>query len=206
MQPVLDEISSPRHVTLLGDSIFDNRTYTGGEPDVLSHLKAELGSGWKATLLAVDGSTCADLPEQLAEVPDDATDLVVSIGGNDALMNADLLNLPVSSTREALLLFASRAGRFEADYRAAITAALSLGLPLACCTIYNGNLGERDAVSGRVALMLFNDAIVRVAFEQNLKVIDLRLVCTEPEDYANPIEPSGQGGRKIARAIRQALA
>jgi hypothetical protein len=195
----------PRHIALLGDSIFDNGTYTGGQPDVLSHLRAELGSGWKATLLAVDGSTCSDLPEQLAEVPDDVTDLVVSIGGNDALLNSDLLDLPVASTREALLLFASRAARFEGDYRAAISSALNLRRPLACCTIYNGNLGERDAVSGRAALMLFNDAILRVAFEQNLKVIDLRLVCTEPEDYANPIEPSGQGGLKIARAILKTL-
>jgi hypothetical protein len=36
-------------------------------------------------------------------------------------------------------------------------------------------------------------------------VIDLRLVCTEPADYANPIEPSSGGGEKIARAIVTAL-
>jgi hypothetical protein len=33
----------------------------------------------------------------------------------------------------------------------------------------------------------------------------LRLVCTEPSDYANPIEPSGSGGRKIALAIAASL-
>jgi hypothetical protein len=27
----------------------------------------------------------------------------------------------------------------------------------------------------------------------------------EPEDYANPIEPSGRGGAKIARAIAQSF-
>ena len=26
-----------QHLVLLGDSIFDNRTYTAGEPDVVSH-------------------------------------------------------------------------------------------------------------------------------------------------------------------------
>jgi hypothetical protein len=36
-------------------------------------------------------------------------------------------------------------------------------------------------------------------------VIELRLVCSEPEDYANPIEPSVQGGAKIARAIARAV-
>ncbi|HXP62240.1 MAG TPA: hypothetical protein VN829_17215 [Dongiaceae bacterium] len=32
-------------------------------------------------------------------------------------------------------------------------------------------------------------------------MIDLRLICTEPEDYANEIEPGVSGGRKIAAAI-----
>jgi hypothetical protein len=35
-------------------------------------------------------------------------------------------------------------------------------------------------------------------------VVDLRLVCGEPADYANPIEPSGRGGLKIARAVARA--
>jgi hypothetical protein len=53
--------------------------------------------------------------------------------------------------------------------------------------------------------MLFNDVILRVAFEHHASVIDLRLVCNETADYANPIEPSGQGGMKIAQAIAQAV-
>ena len=36
-------------------------------------------------------------------------------------------------------------------------------------------------------------------------MIDLRLVCCEAADYANPIEPSGSGGRKIAKAIATTL-
>ena len=76
---------------------------------------------------------------------------------------------------------------------------------VAVCTIYNGNLDESEAGPARVALMLFNDAILRVAFELGLDVIDLRLVCTERDDYANAIEPSGKGGRKVARAIARAL-
>ena len=52
-----------------------------------------------------------------------------------------------------------------------------------------------------VALAVFNDAILRVAIELGLPVIDLRLVCCSPEDYANPIEPSSVGGEKIARVI-----
>ena len=56
----------------------------------------------------------------------------------------------------------------------------------------------------RIGLRTFNDVILRVAFENRLAVIDLRLVCSEPADYANPIEPSGGGGLKIATAIARA--
>lgn len=73
----------------------------------------------------------------------------------------------------------------------------------------NDALSNRDLLAtprlARVALMMFNDVILRTAFERGLSVIDLRLVCTEQEDYANPIEPSGQGGRKIADAIARAV-
>jgi hypothetical protein len=37
-------------------------------------------------------------------------------------------------------------------------------------------------------------------------VIELRAVCSRPEDYANPIEPSSAGGEKIARAIARLVA
>lgn len=193
------------HIVLLGDSTFDNATYTGGEPDVLQHLRAILPNGWDATLCAVDGSTTADLNDQLGAVPANATHLVVSIGGNDALLNSDLLNTPVQSTAEALALFGKRANKFEADYAQAIDAVSGLGRETVLCTIYNGNLEPPEAPLARVALMMFNDAILRAAFKRGLTVIDLRFVCNEPADYANPIEPSGTGGRKIASAIAEAI-
>ena len=49
------------------------------------------------------------------------------------------------------------------------------------------------------ALTVYNDAILRVAIEHRLPVIDLRAVCAGPEDYSNPIEPASVGGEKIAR-------
>jgi len=193
------------HLVLLGDSIFDNRAYTAGEPDVVEHLRGILPSGSRATLCAVDGDTTAGIPRQLQRVPGDATHLIISIGGNDALQNFDLLSMPVRSTTEALGMFASRVARFEADYRSAIAGVLSVGRDTTVCTIYNGNLSPDEAEVARVGLMTFNDVILRVAFEHRLNVIDLRLICNEPADYANPIEPSGPGGLKIARAILRSL-
>ena len=194
------------HLVLLGDSIFDNAAYTRGEPDVVSHLRDLLPRSATATLLAVDGAVIANVAAQLRRVPDDATHLVISAGGNDALANSDLLALPVKSTTEALELFRRRSEAFEREYAAMVDAALRHRKPLTLCTIYNGNLGGEEGRIARIALLLFNDAILRTAFARALPVVELRLVCTEPADYANPIEPSGRGGRKIAQAIVQSLA
>jgi hypothetical protein len=193
------------HIVLLGDSIFDNSSYTGAEPDVVTHLRALLRTGARATLLAVDGAITRSLTEQVPRIPADATHLVVSIGGNDALHYLDLLDAPATSTADALRRFGTAVGRFEADYRSAVRPVIDRRLPVTICTIYNGAFEDPDqAARARVALMLFNDVILRVAFEHHASVIDLRLVCSERADYANPIEPSGHGGMKIARAIARA--
>jgi hypothetical protein len=192
-------------LALIGDSIFDNAAYTRGEPDVVSHLRTILPSGWRAQLLAVDGATTRGLAAQAARVPASATRLVVSVGGNDALMHQDLLMMPVRSSAAALMVIAERVAAFERDYRTAIDAVLRLRRDTTLCTIYNGNLEEPRATAARIALTAFNDVILRLAVEHRLKLIDLRLVCREPADYANPIEPSGTGGRKIAEAIARAL-
>jgi hypothetical protein len=192
-------------VALLGDSIFDNGAYTAGEPDVIAHLRRLLPAGCQASLFAIDGSLTCDLPAQLRRLPSDVTHLVISMGGNDALSSSDLLDLPVSSTAETLELFAKRQRTFETAYTHALDAALQRRLPTTVCTIYNGNFEPAMARRIRVALTLFNDVILRAAFARSLPVIDLGLVCKEPVDYANPIEPSGCGGRKIARMIIASL-
>lgn len=203
-----------RHVVLLGDSIFDNGAYTEGGPDVITQLRGMLPAGWGASLRAVDGSTIADLPGQSARLPADTSHLVVSVGGNDVLANLDVLALRVRSSSEALIKVGQRVGEFERGYREAIRPVLTLGKQTTVCTVYNGNLEAAnvleasllpDPAVARIGLTAFNDVILRVAFEHGLDVIDLRLVCSEPADYANPIEPSSRGGEKIARAILRAL-
>lgn len=192
------------HIALLGDSAFDNRAYTGSEPDVLGHLQAILSPPWTASRLAVDGTTTADVGGQVRAVPGGASHLVVSLGGNDVLRHWGVLRMPAASNADALLEWGGRVAAFETAYRAAITEVLALVRSTIVCTIYNGQLDSVRAEPARLALRLFNDAILRVAFEHRLRVIDLRLICTEPADYATPIEPSGRGGLKIARVIATA--
>ena len=193
------------HIALLGDSILDNGAYTSGGPDVISQLRSLLPRSWRASLLAVDGSMIADLADQLLPLPPDVSHLVIAIGGNDVLASMELMGSPAKSVAEALLKVGERAGRFERAYRTMIDRVRRLGRSTTVCTIYNGNLSPDEAAVARVGLTAFNDVILRVAFESRFQVIDLRLVCTEPADYANPIEPSSTGGEKIARGIIASL-
>ena len=91
-----------KHVALLGDSVFDNGAYVGGGLDVVTQLRQRLPAGWRATLAAVDGSVIRDIPHQLERVPDDATHLVISVGGNHALGFSAVLGAPSRSVADTL--------------------------------------------------------------------------------------------------------
>jgi hypothetical protein len=190
------------HVALLGDSILDNGVYVTPAPDVGEQLRARLGAAWTVSLVAVDGHVTADVRErQLGRVPQGASHIVVSAGGNDALGHSGILNESARSVAEAVSRLAAAQARFARDYQAMIDAVLALGLPTAVCTIYDANFAEPQRQLVVSALSLFNDVITRSAFARRMDVIDLRLICDDPADYANPIEPSARGGEKIARVI-----
>ncbi|OWK27959.1 SGNH/GDSL hydrolase family protein [Sphingomonas mucosissima] len=190
------------HVVLLGDSIFDNRVYVSPEPDVRDQLQTRLGSDWRVTLLATDGHVTADVRRrQLQRMPKDATHLVISVGGNDALGHASILGERAGSVAEAVERLAQAQSSFAAVYSDMTDAVIQLGIPSAVCTIYDANYPEPQRRLVVTALTLFNDVITRTAFSRGLPLIDLRLICNDPADYANPIEPSAQGGDKIAAAV-----
>lgn len=195
------------HLVLLGDSIFDNARYVPGQAPVISQVRERLPEGWRATLKAVDGDVTTDVQAQLRELPSDASHLVVSVGGNDALGQAGVLQQEARSVAEVMLKLSAIAERFEHSYGQMLNGVLSRGLPTAACTIYNPRFSDAHIQTITVAaLTLFNDAIMRAVFQARVPLIDLRLICSEHSDYANDIEPSSQGGMKIASAIAQIAA
>ncbi|MDP8913754.1 MAG: SGNH/GDSL hydrolase family protein [Pseudomonadota bacterium] len=189
------------HIVLLGDSIFDNGVYVPGQPDVVKQLRSALPDAWTATLCAVDGAVTRSVAGQLARIPSGATHLVVSVGGNDALGESHLLSSGVRMVAEAISLLAEAQERFARAYVDMLRSVLGMELPTAVCTIYDTPSTAPNHRVIRSALALFNDVITRAAFSEGLPLIDLRLICSEDEDYANPIEPSAKGGEKIAAAI-----
>ena len=194
------------HIVLLGDSIFDNGPYVPPGGTTLDELTKRLPAGWSATLLAVDGSVTTDVLAQLRKIPKSATHLVISSGGNDALMQQSLLLEEVDTAGEAFVILGTAVRQFEEDYRGLLRAAVKTGLPTIVCTIYNGNFPDpQESLVTSVALMPFNDVIIRAAWALKLPIIDLRVVCDRPEHYANPIEPSTEGSARIAEAILRVI-
>jgi lysophospholipase L1-like esterase len=191
------------HLVLLGDSIFDNKSYVGSDASVIEHLQALMPADWKATLCAVDGDTTQGIPQQILGIPPNATYLFVSVGGNDALMNMDLLTDMTTPGAQLLSKLSMLADVFHKNYDEAIGGICKLRKPTYVCTIYNGNLESSISKAAKAAVGVFNDIIYSTANENHLGVIDLRRICNQPSDYANPIEPSTLGGKKIADAIYQ---
>jgi hypothetical protein len=189
------------HIILLGDSIFDNAAYVPGQPAVIDQLRHALPTSWQATLLAVDGHITADIATQAQRIPSDATHLLVSSGGNDALGASQVLGESVRNVAEALEAMHRVQERFKQVYRQMLGLLRALNKPSAVCTIYNAIPGLGSAA--RLALGGFNEVILLEAFAAGLPVIDLRLICNQASDYSkiSPIEPSHAGGAKIARVI-----
>lgn len=190
------------HIVLLGDSIFDNKSYVRGGLDVVAHLRQQMPDNWQATLRAVDGNVVENVQTQILDLPDDATHLFISAGGNNALLNADILQMEVSSSAEVFDKLADLASAFEHNYREMLQAVLRLNKKVAVCTIYYPRMPEDFAQKIAVAaLASFNDVIIKQAFLAGVPLIDLRLICNKDSDYANEIEPSEAGGGKIAKTI-----
>lgn len=191
-------------VTLLGDSILDNRPYTGPAPDTAAHLRRLLGPDRRVDLLARDGAVIADVRRQIAQLDQrDANGmLVLSVGGNDAAGHLGLLGRESTSAAAVFEELLQIADDFEARYEAVASDVAARAERVVLCTIYEVRLEPQPyARLARVPLGVLNDRIVRIGARLGADVLDLRSVCTEDADFTMQIEPSAQGAEKIAQAI-----
>ncbi len=205
------------HIVLLGDSIFDNGAYVHrdrGEKPVLDQLRGLLPDGWDVTLVAVDGHRIADVCRQLDRAPADASHLVISVGGNDALGQGSVLDGRAGTVSDALVTLARTREKFRREYRQMLDAVCARGKATVVCTIYDrcplgaeGGLPDENGVL-QAAVAVFDDLIIGEAIRARVPVLDLRPICDDPADYSDksPIEPSAAGGAKIARAIWRIVA
>ena len=191
-----------QHIVLLGDSILDNAAYVPFNLDVINLLRNRLPAGWKATLLARDGSMIDDVKYQLRQIPADASFLVLSVGGNNALSHVNIMSERASSVSEVLLMLADIQDEFRNSYRTMLKNVLSFKLPVLICTIYYPRFPDLTLQKmSKLALSIFNDCIIGQAIGSGSMLIDLRTIFNEDKDYATPIEPSESGGHKLVDAI-----
>ncbi len=208
------------HIILCGDSIFDNASYVKqGEADVTKQVASLLPTGSEVSRLAIDGDVTDGISKQLIRLPSEASHIFISVGGNDALGYLDIFSKEINTVGEAFFLLSERRTVFEKQYHAMLEIALSFALPLTVCSIYyprfHANIGlervselfningERMQEMVMGALAVYNDIITKEAFQAGIPLIDLRVLCNEAEDFANPIEPSEKGGQKIANLIKE---
>jgi hypothetical protein len=196
-----------KHITLLGDSVFDNGVYVEpGQDDVTAHLKKKIAPlDWTFENRAIDGHVAENIEDQLLSsyVIKPCT-FVLSVGGNDALGHLGMIQDPASdkSAGAVLMAFNNIRKDFRRSYINALDLILTHDQPLIICTIYNPKFPEEVLQTlAETGLSFFNDVIVEEALKRNLPIIDLREVCSKPEAFANPIEPSEIGGDLITDAI-----
>ncbi|MDA3939841.1 MAG: SGNH/GDSL hydrolase family protein, partial [Spirochaetia bacterium] len=95
-----------KHITLLGDSIFDNGSYVDKNKDVTTHLREIVQKNCKVSLCAVDGAMIDNVAKQLDYIPADSTSVFLSIGGNDVLQYKNVLTNNSLTALEFLTNFA----------------------------------------------------------------------------------------------------
>lgn len=197
-----------KHIVLAGDSIFDNDGYVPGEPGVIEQLRMSVPKDWSAAKIAVDGDCIRHVYSRVENLPTHYTDMVLSIGGNDALGYSTIID-EMDSIEDLPRLAARPMTEFRKDYQTLLDHLIALDVKLSVCTIYTAvpfdNAEWREYVP--IALNLFNSIIKEEAQKRNIDVIDIDKVCTEPADFAavSPIEPSAIGGQKIVDLIIEHL-
>jgi len=196
-----------RSIVLAGDSIIDNNAYVNG-PGVVEQFRMSMPKSWMATKIAVDGDCIQHVRDRLENIPDHATDLILSVGGNDALGYAHLVQqLEKPADIQKLLL--TPLARFRSEYSDLLDRLTDLELNLRVMTIYTQIPFPEDTWRQYVPVALsgFNQVIVEEAVKRNVAVLRIDQVCNEEADYSavSPIEPSVQGGQKIVDLILSSL-
>ena len=189
------------NLVLFGDSILDNAPYTDPEPDTTALLKALLPK-WSVRCLAQDGATMSAVRHQLQDVGERASVAVLSAGGNDVVKHLGILDRRNTTSADLLEELLRIADNFEQSYEPVARSVAARAARTILCTIYDVQLDPpEEAQRVRVPLAILNDRIIRVAGRLNLEVLELRSICTDPQDFVMQIEPSAQGAAKLARAI-----
>ncbi len=192
------------NILLVGDSVIDNSPYVGEENCVTTRLKEKFPDA-NIVNAAVDGYTTKDVLRALKKkgLPAGYDYVILSIGGNDLLQNADVFSIPgVSSEKKVLMSQATakhdRIGRVLSLYNGKVFV-LNLYFPF----LDESEFGHTFITEARRTRDRFNSFLdTNYSYEQ---VIKLDSLLTEKEDFVYTIEPSEKASLKIANKIFETI-
>ncbi|HEY6241089.1 MAG TPA: hypothetical protein VIW78_09635 [Burkholderiales bacterium] len=189
-----------RHLVLLGDAL---QNIDLGKGQAESALVPAPRNPWKLTVLQP--------PEVLQQghtraIPAEASHIGICVDGGWAIETSGLLQGSARTIREGLDVLASAADEFENVFARLVSAAVEAGVPTIVCTLVPARYIEPSQQRvAATALAIFNDRVLRRAIAARLSIVELRLICDEPGDFATETLLSRAGVRKVANVARSAL-
>jgi len=193
-----------RHVVLLGDALLEAYRSIDKTPGKFEDaLLPGTRDQWK---ISVVSSAEVERAGPALILPGDATHAIIFIEGIHAIEQSGLLQSRPDTYGQKLEQLSLAADEFERTLALLIHAAQAARLVILVCTMFAPNY--RDPVRQRTAcaaLAVFNDRVTKRAAQARVSLIDLRLICNEPEDYDKPTQLSQSGLQKAANVIRFAM-
>ena len=193
-----------RHVVLLGDALLEAYISIDKTPGKFEEaLVPGTRNQWKISVVSAAEVERAGTARVL---PGDATHAIIFIEGNHAIEQSGLLYSRADAHAQTLEQLSLAADEFERTLARLIHVAQAARLVIMVCTMFQPNY--KDPARQRTAcaaLAVFNDRVIKRAAEARVSLIDLRLICNEPEDYDKPTQLSKSGLQKAANVVRFAM-
>lgn len=179
-----------KHIILLGDSVLNNSNYVKENESIEKLLKAQTET--QITSLAQDGAVLQEIFTQIDKIPLEwnkpTTYIFLSIGGND-LLNHSLSEIYIHKLIEQYKL---------------LIATIITRLPSAklyLLTLYYPTSAKYESYNEYISL--WNKNVEELMPSSN--IIYLQNIINQESDLVYQIEPSSNGGKKIAEAILQKI-
>ena len=201
-------------VALLGDSVFDNRSYVKFDHEDVEHvLKA---SCVDCELYAVDGAVISSIKYQLDEMKkelENISSIFLSVGGNNGLSALHLIFQNLSTED----FFNSFQKQLDNLYSEIYRITKSRNIPVHVLNVYypcfdfSGarmleqirNPQYRNTIIQNADKL--NGIIKETANKYSFGLIDINSAFNNPQYYANEIEPSYEGSKLLTRLIGEVL-
>jgi len=193
-----------RHVVLLGDALLDAYRSIDKTPGKFEDaLLPGTRDQWH---ISVVSAAEVERAGSSLVLPKDATHAIIFIEGNYAIEQSGMIHDRPEACAQTLEQLALAADEFERTLERLIRLAQAARLVIMVCTMFQPNY--KDPVRQRAAcaaLAVFNDRVTKRAAAARVALIDLRLICNEPDDYDKPTQLSKSGLQKAANVIRYAM-